>query len=122
MTALRTRAHACRATARRRAGRRPRRPRPSGGSNCPPRPAPAGRAPRDPAASDLALRHATLIIFVAVLVWFGAQTPGFLAPESLGNIVKQAAFIGIAAIGITFVLLTAGIDLSVGSRHVPSRP
>jgi ribose transport system permease protein len=65
--------------------------------------------------SDLALRHATLIIFVAVLVWFGAQTPGFLAPESLGNIVKQAAFIGIAAIGITFVLLTAGIDLSVGS-------
>lgn len=65
--------------------------------------------------SDLALRHATLLIFAAVLLWFGAQTPGFLSPDSLGNIVKQAAFIGIAAIGITFVLLTAGIDLSVGS-------
>lgn len=65
--------------------------------------------------SDLALRHATVLIFVAVLVWFGAQNPGFLALESLANIVKQAAFIGIAAIGITFVLLTAGIDLSVGS-------
>jgi ribose/xylose/arabinose/galactoside ABC-type transport system permease subunit len=65
--------------------------------------------------ADLALRHATLLIFVVVLLWFGLQTPGFLAPESLGNIVKQSAFIGIAAIGITFVLLTAGIDLSVGS-------
>lgn len=65
--------------------------------------------------TDLALRHATLLIFVVVLLWFGAQTPGFLSPDSLGNIVKQAAFIGIAAIGITFVLLTAGIDLSVGS-------
>lgn len=65
--------------------------------------------------TSLALRHATLLIFVGVLLWFGLQAPGFLAPESLANIVKQAAFIGIAAIGITFVLLTAGIDLSVGS-------
>jgi ribose transport system permease protein len=65
--------------------------------------------------SDLALRHATLLMFAAVLLWFGAQAAGFLSPDSLGNIVKQAAFIGIAAIGITFVLLTAGIDLSVGS-------
>ncbi len=63
----------------------------------------------------LLLRYATLFIFAAVLLWFGLQAPGFLSPESLANIVKQAAFIGIAAIGITFVLLTAGIDLSVGS-------
>ncbi len=66
-------------------------------------------------ALDLALRQATAIIFVCVLLYFGLQAPGFLSPESLGNIVKQSAFIGIAAIGITFVLLTAGIDLSVGS-------
>jgi ribose/xylose/arabinose/galactoside ABC-type transport system permease subunit len=65
--------------------------------------------------ANLALRHATVLIFVAVLLFFGLQTPGFLAPENLGNIVKQSAFIGIAAVGITFVLLTAGIDLSVGS-------
>jgi ribose/xylose/arabinose/galactoside ABC-type transport system permease subunit len=65
--------------------------------------------------ADLALRHATLLIFLAVFLWFGLQAPGFLTPESLANIVKQSAFIGIAAIGMTFVLLTAGIDLSVGS-------
>ena len=34
----------------------------------------------------------------------------------LVNIVKQASFIGVIAVGMTFVLLTAGIDLSVGSN------
>jgi ribose transport system permease protein len=66
-------------------------------------------------AKALALRHATYLIFLCVLLWFGLQSPAFLGPESLGNIVKQASFIGIAAIGMTFVLLTGGIDLSVGS-------
>ncbi|MAQ85743.1 MAG: ribose ABC transporter permease [Maritimibacter sp.] len=69
-------------------------------------------------ASDItrfALRHATWLIFGAALLLFGALADGFLTPESIGNIVKQASFIGIAAVGITFVLLTRGIDLSVGS-------
>jgi ribose transport system permease protein len=65
--------------------------------------------------SDFVLKHATYLIFGAVLIYFGLQAPNFLFPESLGNIVKQASFIGIAAVGMTFVLLTAGIDLSVGS-------
>lgn len=73
-----------------------------------------GRNPSE-AALDLALRHATWLIFLCVILYFGVQSPIFLAPESLGNIVKQASFIGIAAIGMTFVLLTGGIDLSVGS-------
>jgi ribose transport system permease protein len=64
---------------------------------------------------DLAVRHATYVIFGAVLIYYGLQAPAFLMPESLANIVKQSSFIGIAAIGMTFVLLTGGIDLSVGS-------
>lgn len=66
-------------------------------------------------ALNLALRHATYLIFVVVLVYFGVQAPAFLGLESLGNVVKQSSFIGIAAVGMTFVLLTGGIDLSVGS-------
>jgi ribose transport system permease protein len=66
-------------------------------------------------ATDLAVRHATYLIFAAVLIYYGLQAPSFLMPESLANIVKQSSFIGIAAIGMTFVLLTGGIDLSVGS-------
>lgn len=65
--------------------------------------------------SDFALKNATYLIFAAILLYYGLQSPAFLMPESLANIVKQASFVGIAAVGMTFVLLTAGIDLSVGS-------
>jgi len=63
----------------------------------------------------LLLRLATPLMFVAVFVYFGLQAPAFFGAESIANIVKQASFTGIAAVGIIFVLLTAGIDLSVGS-------
>jgi ribose/xylose/arabinose/galactoside ABC-type transport system permease subunit len=66
-------------------------------------------------ALDIAVRNTTYLIFGAVLLWFGLQAPAFLMPESLANIVKQSSFIGIAALGMTFVLLTGGIDLSVGA-------
>ncbi len=72
------------------------------------------RSPAE-AALAFALRQASFVIFALVLIYFGIQAPHFLSPESLGNIVKQSSFIGIAAVGMTFVLLTAGIDLSVGS-------
>ena len=65
--------------------------------------------------SDFALKNATYLIFAVILLYFGLQAPHFLSVESLGNIVKQGSFIGIAAIGMTFVLLIAGIDLSVGA-------
>lgn len=61
------------------------------------------------------LRYATPLLFVALFLFFGLQEPRFFQSESILNIVKQASFVGIAAVGMTFVLLTAGIDLSVGS-------
>ena len=63
----------------------------------------------------LLLRNATIPIFAIVLLFFGTQSGDFLTPENIANIIKQSSFIGIAAIGMTFVLLTRGIDLSVGS-------
>ncbi len=39
----------------------------------------------------------------------------FFKPENLGNILRQNAHYGILAVGMTFVIITAGIDLSVGS-------
>ena len=65
--------------------------------------------------TDFLVRKTTFVIFGFLLLYFGLQAPAFLTPESLANIVKQASFVGIAAIGMTFVLLTGGIDLSVGS-------
>jgi ribose transport system permease protein len=73
-----------------------------------------------PASLDTArgflLRHSTAVLFVVVFLFFGLQSPRFFEPESVSNIVKQASFIGVIAVGMTFVLLTAGIDLSVGSN------
>lgn len=66
--------------------------------------------------TQLALNNSTIILFVAVFLLFGLSSPRFLQPDSITNIVKQASFTGIIAIGMTFVLLTAGIDLSVGSN------
>jgi ribose/xylose/arabinose/galactoside ABC-type transport system permease subunit len=66
-------------------------------------------------ALDLATRAGAVLMLLAIVLVFGLRTPEFLAPGSLSNTVKQASFIGIAAVGMVFVLLTAGIDLSVGS-------
>ncbi len=66
--------------------------------------------------SELLLRNMTAFIFIAVFLYFGLQAPRFFGIESIANIVKQASFIGVIAVGMTFVLLTAGIDLSVGSN------
>jgi ribose/xylose/arabinose/galactoside ABC-type transport system permease subunit len=64
----------------------------------------------------VALRHTPLILFVMIFLIFGLLSPRFLSYQSFENIVKQASYIGIVAVGMTFVLLTAGIDLSVGSN------
>lgn len=56
-----------------------------------------------------------LLMLAVVCVIFAAQTPKFLEPRNLLNIVAQASSTGILTIGMTFVLLTAGVDLSVGA-------
>ncbi|HML21932.1 MAG TPA: ABC transporter permease [Aggregatilinea sp.] len=63
----------------------------------------------------LLLQNTTPILFVAIFLFFGVQSSQFLQPQNIENIIKQASFIGMAAVGMTFVLLTAGIDLSIGS-------
>jgi ribose transport system permease protein len=73
------------------------------------------RTPRD-RLTGFMLRHATAIIFVVVFVYFGVSASNFFSAENSLNIIKQASFVGVIAIGMTFVLLTGGIDLSVGSN------
>jgi hypothetical protein len=45
---------------------------------------------------------------------FAAAKPVFLTPENFLSIVHQIAIIGIMATGMTFVIMTGGIDLSIG--------
>ena len=65
---------------------------------------------------QLLLNNSTIVLFIVVFLIFGLSSPLFLQLESVINIIKQASFTGMVAIGMTFVLLTAGIDLSVGSN------
>ena len=58
---------------------------------------------------------ATIAVFVALFVTGGAMYNNFLSTLVLGNILADNAFIIIAAIGATFVILSGGIDLSIGS-------
>ena len=64
----------------------------------------------------ITLRNTAFILFVLIFIIFGLLSSEFLEFKSLINIVKQSSYIGIVAVGMTFVLLTAGIDLSVGSN------
>jgi ribose/xylose/arabinose/galactoside ABC-type transport system permease subunit len=64
---------------------------------------------------SLLTRHSATVILIAIVIIFGLAAPAFFSVDSMSNTIKQASFIGIAAVGMTFVLLTAGIDLSVGS-------
>ncbi|MGL4651690.1 MAG: ABC transporter permease [Caldilineaceae bacterium] len=66
--------------------------------------------------AQIALQNTPLILFVVVFAIFGILSPRFFAWQTFENIFKQASYIGIVAAGMTLVLLTAGIDLSVGSN------
>ncbi|MBP1856789.1 galactofuranose ABC transporter, permease protein YjfF [Rhizobium herbae] len=58
---------------------------------------------------------ATIIIFVVSYAACAAQYPNILSTRVIGNLLTDNAFLGIAAVGMTFVILSGGIDLSIGS-------
>ena len=53
--------------------------------------------------------------FLACLVFFSLTTTTFMTTGNILNIVRQAAPILVVAIAMTLVIVTGGIDLSVGS-------
>lgn len=63
----------------------------------------------------LALNQAPLLLFLLVLVVFGLLSPRFLTVSNLTNVLVQSSSTAIVAMGMTFVLITAGVDLSVGA-------
>jgi len=70
-------------------------------------------------ALPLALRLLSigpLLILIVLAAVISLLTPNFLKPANLGNIVAQTAVIAIVAAGQHLVILTRGIDLSVGAN------
>jgi ribose transport system permease protein len=57
---------------------------------------------------------------VVLLVFLGIVSPLSVAPSNLVNLIRQGAALGIVAIGQTIVLISGGLDLSVGSTVILS--
>lgn len=71
------------------------------------------KSPNSPAA--WLLNNISLLLFLLVLAVFGALSPKFLTTDNLINLLVQSSSTMVVATGMTFVLLTAGVDLSVGA-------
>jgi ribose transport system permease protein len=80
---------------------------------------PPAAAARDPLA--LVVRFQSIIGLVLVLIGGVVFSPVrhgqiiFLSPDNIANIIRAISETGIIALGMTFVIITAGIDLSVGA-------
>lgn len=60
-------------------------------------------------------KYAVWIVLLLLLIVAGAVSEAFLRPIYLFNIVRQAAPVGITALGVTLVMILGGVDLSVGA-------
>ncbi|WP_113097956.1 galactofuranose ABC transporter, permease protein YjfF [Agrobacterium sp. fls2-241-TYG-188a] len=57
----------------------------------------------------------TLAVFIVAYALCVMQYPGMFSTRVVGNLLTDNAFLGIASVGMTFVILSGGIDLSIGS-------
>jgi galactofuranose transport system permease protein len=79
--------------------------------------APAGPA-RGERIGQLLQQHGALMVLAATVLAGGIAFDSFLTPQNAANIVVSSSFLAIIAIGMTFVIISGGIDLSVGSSFV----
>ena len=63
----------------------------------------------------LSPQFAIVFVLLALIVLWSALSPAFLTTNNLLLIIKQVTLYGILAVGMTLVIITGGIDLSVGS-------
>jgi len=59
--------------------------------------------------------YATVVIFLLAYLLCWLQFPNILSTRVVGNLLTDNAYLGIVAVGMTLVILSGGIDLSVGS-------
>ena len=57
--------------------------------------------------------YAIILIFGVLFIFMAIFAPNFLTTSNLINILRQVSISGICAVGMTFVMLTGGIDLSI---------
>ena len=63
----------------------------------------------------LAGQFGALLVLVVICVIFWWLEPAFASQRNIFNVLRQVSIYGVLAVGMTYVILTGGIDLSVGS-------
>jgi ribose transport system permease protein len=61
-------------------------------------------------------RYGMHVVLVLLIAFFSLASDSFLTQQNIVNVLRQFSMLGISAVGMTMVILTAGIDLSVGSN------
>lgn len=64
---------------------------------------------------DIVRSRAIYAFLIAMVVFFSVMNENFLTVNNLLNVAKQVSIFGIASVGMTYVILLGGIDLSTGS-------
>lgn len=64
---------------------------------------------------DLFQRYGTAVILILLFAFFSIKSEAFLSVSNILNLLRQTSITGIISLGMTIVMLTGGIDLSVSS-------
>ena len=59
-----------------------------------------------------------VFVLIGLIIILGIVSPVFLSPRNLRNVLQQISTLGILAMGSTVLMISGGIDLSVGSLHI----
>lgn len=64
---------------------------------------------------QLFARQGILIAFVVFMVGFSVANTRFIDPDNIMGVIRSSAILGVMALGVTFVVISGNLDLSVGS-------
>jgi ribose/xylose/arabinose/galactoside ABC-type transport system permease subunit len=63
-------------------------------------------------------KYVPLMILILLVIIFSFMSPNFMTALNIRMLIRQVSFSGISAVGLMFVMISGGIDLSIGSQIV----
>lgn len=61
-------------------------------------------------------KYVTLLVLMGLLLLFAVIAPNFATPNNFIILLRQVSFTAISAVGIAFVMISGGMDLSIGAQ------
>ena len=66
-------------------------------------------------ADLIASKYGILFVLIGIIIIAAIMSPAFLTGQNFLNILKQVSATGLLALGMTYVIISGGVDLSMGS-------